>query len=206
MVGTLSVSVTMQSIYPCAVGTRQPADEKAARTHNAAMTTWRINVTPESVCRCFSKFEYARIDGLAKDVPSRSSVVDRLLVNESKLRRPSTKAAHRERHARLLLVDWCRRVCSRNCVTVFNRIARTASERAPARNRRLEPMGHNSQFNYSDVTGNAIAAGLSNLYHPVDDRSWPDTLMRWETQMMWDVLSSELKEFWPDIRRRIRKP
>ena len=67
-------------------------------------------------------------------------------------------------------------------------------------------MGHNSQFNYSDVTGNAIAAGLSNLYHPVDDRSWPDTLMRWETQMMWDVLSSELKEFWPDIRRRIRKP
>jgi hypothetical protein len=65
--------------------------------------------------------------------------------------------------------------------------------------------GH-SQFNYSDVTGNFIAAAASNLYHPVEDRSWPDTLGRWQTQMMWDILSSELKEFWPDIRRKIRKP
>ena len=65
--------------------------------------------------------------------------------------------------------------------------------------------GH-SQFNYSDVTGNFIAAGISNLYHPAEDRSWSDTVTRWGTQMMWDVLSDELKEFWPDIRRRIRKP
>jgi hypothetical protein len=63
-----------------------------------------------------------------------------------------------------------------------------------------------SQFNYSDVTGNAIAAGVSNLYHPAEDRSWSGTLTRWETQMMWDVLSDELKEFWPDIRRLIRRP
>jgi len=63
-----------------------------------------------------------------------------------------------------------------------------------------------SQFNYSDVTGNFIAAGVSNLYHPAEDRSWADTLTRWETQMLWDVLSDELKEFWPDIRRMIRRP
>jgi hypothetical protein len=62
------------------------------------------------------------------------------------------------------------------------------------------------QFNYSDVTGNGIAAGLSNFYHPAEDRSWSNTLTRWGTQMMWDVLSDELKEFWPDIRRRIHKP
>lgn len=63
-----------------------------------------------------------------------------------------------------------------------------------------------SQFNYSDVAGNTIAAGLSNLYQPAEDRTWSDTLTRWGTQMMWDVLSDELKEFWPDIRRLIRKP
>ena len=61
-------------------------------------------------------------------------------------------------------------------------------------------------FNYSDVAGNGIAAAVSNLYHPSEDRSWSATLTRWGTQMMWDVLSDELKEFWPDIRRRIRKP
>jgi hypothetical protein len=64
--------------------------------------------------------------------------------------------------------------------------------------------GH-TQFNFSDVTGNAIAAAMSNLYHPIEDRSWSETLGRWGTQMMWDVLSDELKEFWPDIRRRMRK-
>jgi hypothetical protein len=61
------------------------------------------------------------------------------------------------------------------------------------------------QFNYSDVTGNAIASAVSNLYHPAEDRSVSDTVSRWETQMMWDVLSDELKEFWPDIRRKIHK-
>ena len=42
------------------------------------------------------------------------------------------------------------------------------------------------QFNYSDVTGNAIASAVSNLYHPAEDRSVSDTVSRWETQMMWD--------------------
>ena len=69
----------------------------------------------------------------------------------------------------------------------------------------LSRTGHR-QFNYSDVAGNGIAAAVSNLYHPSEDRSWSATLTRWGTQMMWDVLSDELKEFWPDIRRRIRKP
>ncbi len=64
----------------------------------------------------------------------------------------------------------------------------------------------NSQFNYSDVAGNAVAATVSNLYHPAEDRSWSGTLTRWGTQMMWHVLSDELQEFWPDIRRRVRKP
>lgn len=69
----------------------------------------------------------------------------------------------------------------------------------------LDRSGHR-QFNFSDVTGNFIGASAANLYHPAEDRVWSETLARWGTQMMWDILSDDLKEFWPDIRHRIRKP
>ncbi len=62
-----------------------------------------------------------------------------------------------------------------------------------------------SQFNASEVGGNLLAAGVSNLYYPAADRSVANTLTRWGTQVLWDTLSNELKEFWPDIRREIRK-
>jgi hypothetical protein len=62
------------------------------------------------------------------------------------------------------------------------------------------------QFNLSEIGGNAIAAELSNLYYPAADRTMASTLTRWGMQVMWDTLSNELKEFWPDIRRRIRRP
>jgi hypothetical protein len=61
------------------------------------------------------------------------------------------------------------------------------------------------QFNYSEIGGNAAAAAVSNLYYPPDERSASAMLVRWGTQVMWDTLSNELKEFWPDIRRRIHK-
>jgi hypothetical protein len=77
-----------------------------------------------------------------------------------------------------------------------------------AASRSFVTLGHKgqSQFNFSDVTGNFIAAGAANLYHPIEDRSWNDTTVRWGTQMMWDVLSDELKEFWPDIRDKLHRP
>jgi hypothetical protein len=43
------------------------------------------------------------------------------------------------------------------------------------------------------------------MYYPSSDRSIGDTLTRWGMQVMWDTVSNELKEFWPDIRRKIRK-
>jgi hypothetical protein len=48
-----------------------------------------------------------------------------------------------------------------------------------------------------------VAAGISNAYHPPEDRTWSGTASRWGIQVMWDTLTNELKEFWPDIRRRI---
>lgn len=61
------------------------------------------------------------------------------------------------------------------------------------------------QFNYSEIGGNLVAAGISNLYHPAEDRTLSNTLSVWGTDIMWDAASDELKEFWPDIRRRFWK-
>ena len=51
---------------------------------------------------------------------------------------------------------------------------------------------------------NAIAAGLSNLYRPVEDRSVAGTVTLWGTQVMWDTVANTAKEFWPDIHRWLR--
>ena len=53
--------------------------------------------------------------------------------------------------------------------------------------------------------GKGVAAAISNLYYPPEARSPADTLTRWGTQVMWDTLSNELKEFGPDIRRKIHR-
>lgn len=64
--------------------------------------------------------------------------------------------------------------------------------------------GHN-QFNYSEVFGSAAAAGISTYsYHPVGDRNFPNALSVWGTQVGYDTLTFVVKEFWPDIRRKLR--
>jgi hypothetical protein len=62
-----------------------------------------------------------------------------------------------------------------------------------------------TMFNVSEIGGNLLTASVANLYYPSGDRSVGNTLTRWGMQVMWDTLSNELKEFWPDIRRKIRK-
>lgn len=59
------------------------------------------------------------------------------------------------------------------------------------------------QFNASEIGGSAIAAGLSNLYYTPAERTVAGTLTRWGTQLIWDTVSNEMKEFWPDIRRTL---
>ena len=61
------------------------------------------------------------------------------------------------------------------------------------------------QFNYSEIVGNAVAAGISNAYHPADRRSLGNTLSVWGTDVMLNALCNVAKEFWPDIRRKIHK-
>jgi len=65
--------------------------------------------------------------------------------------------------------------------------------------------GHN-QFNFSEIFGAATAAGISTFsYHPREDRNLGTALDVWGTQVGYDTLSFMIKEFWPDIRRKLHK-
>jgi len=63
--------------------------------------------------------------------------------------------------------------------------------------------GH-AQFNFSEFLGSALGAGISTYsYHPRADRTLPNTASVWGTQVAYDTLTIFVKEFWPDIRRKI---
>jgi hypothetical protein len=60
-------------------------------------------------------------------------------------------------------------------------------------------------FNVSELAGAGAAATLSNLYHPATDRNVPNTMQTWASMMGWDTVSNVVKEFWPDIRRKLHR-
>lgn len=78
------------------------------------------------------------------------------------------------------------------------------------------------QFNFSEVVGGAASAAISTYaYHPAgkyvttttpgelrylpSDRTLSNTAKVWATQYAYDTLTIVLKEFWPDIRRKVHK-
>lgn len=78
--------------------------------------------------------------------------------------------------------------------------------------------GHH-EFNYSEVFGSAIASAISTYsyhphpgYHPgpnvpyvASDRTLKNTASVWATQVGYDTITIVVKEFWPDIRRKLKK-
>lgn len=76
-----------------------------------------------------------------------------------------------------------------------------------------------SQFNYSEIFGAAFAAAVSTYsYHPAStyistptnphlfipsDRTLSNTASVWETQVGLDTITIVVKEFWPDIHRKL---
>ena len=58
-------------------------------------------------------------------------------------------------------------------------------------------------FNWSEVAGNALEAGLSNAYYPPQERGLGSTAGNFGTQMESAVLNHVFQEFWPDIRRKV---
>jgi hypothetical protein len=62
------------------------------------------------------------------------------------------------------------------------------------------------EFNASEVLGSAASAAIATYsYHPVEDRTVPNTVSVWGTQVGWDAVAIGVKEFWPDIRRKVRR-
>ena len=62
------------------------------------------------------------------------------------------------------------------------------------------------QFNYSEIVGSAMSAGISTYtYHPKGDRTLSNTASVWGTQVGYDAITLAVKEFWPDIRRKLGK-
>ncbi len=80
--------------------------------------------------------------------------------------------------------------------------------------------GH-SQFNASEIFGSATAAAISTYtYHPrstylstptnphlfvASDRTLANAASVWETQLTLDTITIFVKEFWPDIHRKLSK-
>lgn len=63
-----------------------------------------------------------------------------------------------------------------------------------------------TQFNYSEILGSASAAGISTFsYHPHGDRNLSNALGVWASQVGFDGFTYVMREFWPDIRRKLRK-
>jgi hypothetical protein len=62
--------------------------------------------------------------------------------------------------------------------------------------------GHD-RFNISESLGNAVAAGIYNIYHPAEDRTVSRNLETLGMLILWDGVGNEMKEFWPDIRRKV---
>lgn len=74
------------------------------------------------------------------------------------------------------------------------------------------------QFNYSEIVGSALSAAISTYsYHPKSefvttpsgrefigsDRTLKNTASVWGTQVGYDTLTIVVKEFWPDIHRKL---
>ena len=63
-----------------------------------------------------------------------------------------------------------------------------------------------SEFNVSEILGSAMAASISTYsYHPSGDRTLANTASVWGSQVGYDTITLVVKEFWPDIRRKITK-
>ena len=60
-----------------------------------------------------------------------------------------------------------------------------------------------TRFNYSESIGNAAAAAVSNVYYPASERTASRNATTFGFLILYDGLSNELKEFWPDIRRKL---
>ncbi|HEY3841437.1 MAG TPA: hypothetical protein VGL72_32925, partial [Bryobacteraceae bacterium] len=58
------------------------------------------------------------------------------------------------------------------------------------------------QFNYSELLGNSTATAIGMAYYP-DNRTASEAGSRLASQLAVDAMSNVLKEFWPEISRKL---
>jgi hypothetical protein len=61
-----------------------------------------------------------------------------------------------------------------------------------------------TQFNYSEVIGNSTAVAISQAYY-VDNRNVADAASKLGMQLGVDTAANIIKEFWPDLERKLRR-
>jgi hypothetical protein len=61
------------------------------------------------------------------------------------------------------------------------------------------------RFNWSKLLASASSAGLSNAYYPTENRGWQLMVSRVGLSYATEIGTNALKEFWPDIARKIHK-
>jgi hypothetical protein len=61
-----------------------------------------------------------------------------------------------------------------------------------------------TQFNYSEVIGNSTAVAISQAYY-VDNRTASDAVSKLGMQLGFDMASNVLKEFWPELQRKLKR-
>src|SRR5215469_8118488 len=61
----------------------------------------------------------------------------------------------------------------------------------------------NNTFNISELGGNAAAVAISNAYYPSENRNVSDNAYKYGQQIGLDAFFNVLKEFWPDMRRKM---
>jgi len=63
-----------------------------------------------------------------------------------------------------------------------------------------------AQLNYSEFLGSSTAAVISTYsYHPKEDRDLSTAASVWGSEVGFDTLNNLIKEFWPDIRRKLHR-
>jgi len=60
-----------------------------------------------------------------------------------------------------------------------------------------------STFNFGEVLGSGLSAGLSNAYYPSAERSFSNTGSQWGLNIAVDALAFVVKEFWPDVNHAL---
>ncbi len=63
--------------------------------------------------------------------------------------------------------------------------------------------GHR-QFNFSEIVGAGLSAGISTYsYHPRQERNLGNAASVWGSLLGYDTITIVVKEFWPDIHRKL---